>query len=415
MKQILLSILLITLAFPAYAAPQMRVVYSIESAAPLSDVPTTRHNLWSLRITSGLNGSDDRMIFGTTQPNDIRSVVEFPIDDRILIIQEHSDRDLAASAGLPVAASRIIITAQGKDVTSAYPKKYFENDPQLGTRLQSPNRKLVAFVKYPDVGDASKIKPHHVYVRNQKTKALRDYTHVSFPETRMGGIYPIAWSPDNKFLYVQSGSYEGPSQIRLWRITLSNGAIYEYRSLEGIESFGFSINTNTTFALGTRSRNEGMSSAPPSEIVRIDLKQDKAKVLRKSATSVFMKPVFVNNNETILFDEQKYQEGAVVQETMVVRQLNLRTGQTKVIGKKGALSTIISDGRWLVYEQQYFDQDGNNNESEFRLVDLLKGTDRPLARDNNRRNEPICPDPKAASASALCEKQRVHIIGIFSE
>ena len=100
-----------------------------------------------------------------------------------------------------------------------------ETDHTIGQRLISSNTQLTAIRYYSDTEQRS-----NITIANAQTKQIKT---VTFENIGLDGLYLVAWSPDNKYLYVSGGMWEFTAPAALWKVDVATGAKTKYSNLTG--------------------------------------------------------------------------------------------------------------------------------------------------------------------------------------
>lgn len=300
-----------------------------------------------------IDGTDDREIFSGIQPAKIRGIVGFRLDDRLLVIQEPKPW--------------MVFTTTGEDVTEQYDFKKIENDVQRVNRLRSPDGKKIAFATPADFGvdPGSDDQPKTLYIVDAATGKRKEYKDPSF-DLGIISVYPGAWSPDSRFLYVLSSIWEGPANLHMWRIDTATGKVYEYKSISGMLALSMHLDPIQGIGLGIQAEpGEGLSDPihPPSAILRIDLAKDTVETIERVELALLGDVYPVLRGERMIFTEA-HDLGLVDgnrqwgEKTIEMRSLSDSSGFIFDRSRDGLFVIDVVDSRTVIYEKRQRIQKG---------------------------------------------------------
>ena len=354
-----------------------RLVYETQEYVQEDGQYASRTAIHSL----GLDGTDDRIIFEGQQPSGLRGIVMFSLDDRLLVIQEPKPW--------------MVFTTAGEDVTDQYDFTKIENDVQRGARLRSPDGKKIAFVTTPDFGttQGDDVQPGTVFVIDQTTGERKSYVDPSF-DLGIVSLYPEAWSPDGRFLYVLSSIWEGPAALHMWRIDTVSGEIYKYKNTEGILALSMHLDPAAGIGVGMKAAAGTDLSDPihaPSSIIVLDLNDDIAEVIKQSPTTLLGDTYPVLRGSSILFTESHDRGldsyGIRQWGDTILQLMNRFDFSTNIIlsAPDGLYIFDVTDDGQVIYEtRQRVRQDEENYEYTYHVYDIYTQQDTTLLRRDSR-------------------------------
>lgn len=243
---------------------------------------------------------------------------------------------------------------------------------------------LVSGYQYPDGGwPEQQATNQNIYRLDQDGQIRVRYRANGLIDNSLDALYVNDLSADGRRAYLSVGGYEGNMVDHLWRLDLTNGIV---TAVAGAANFSYAnIQMNGPDEKGLIVSDDivecqsvcfgGEEYAPPSKVVWLDLKTDKAIDILRSEKN-FLRLIISANRRTAYINEHAPNNERSEIDAQGLWRVNMMNGQIELINKHWRGISTSAKGRFVLISllQRYEDYDNWQDQSPLYIFDTLANT-----------------------------------------